>query len=167
MDSATDLGPLVSAEHLTSVSDYVTGALAQGAEARLGGSKATGDGLDDGNFFQPTVLTNLHDDMTIVKEEVFGPVIPLLTYSDPDELTTRANATDYGLAASVWTNDLTTAHTLAAQINASNVFINHPPVLDPAAPWGGFKSSGYGQEMGRHALDSYTQLKSVWVNLAT
>jgi acyl-CoA reductase-like NAD-dependent aldehyde dehydrogenase len=165
LDQATELGPLVSTEQLGSVTGYVEGAVRAGAEVRTGGGRADGD-LTAGNFFRPTVLTNLNDDMTIIKEEVFGPVIPLLSYSEPEELVARANATSYGLVAGIWTRDLSTAHTLAAQVHAANVYVNHPPVLDPAAPWGGFGSSGYGQEMGHYAIDAYTEVKSVWVNLA-
>ncbi|BCB76600.1 aldehyde dehydrogenase DhaS [Phytohabitans flavus] len=165
LDEGTDLGPLVSPEQLESVSDYVRGAVSEGAQVLAGGDRAGGD-LARGNFYEPTVLTNLNDEMTIIKEEVFGPVIPVLTYSDPDELAARANATQYGLVAGIWTRDLVTAHTLAAQIQAANVYINHPPVLDPAAPWGGYKASGYGQEMGRYAIDTYSEVKSIWVNLA-
>lgn len=164
LDPDTVLGPLVSPEQLTTVDNYVKGALSDGAEVLTGGGKLGGD-LEAGNFFEPTVLTNVRDEMTIIKEEVFGPVMPVLTYSDPEELSVRANDTSYGLSAGIWTRDLATAHTLAAQIRAGSVFVNHPPVLDPAAPWGGWRTSGWGQEMGSWAIDTYTETKAVWVNL--
>jgi acyl-CoA reductase-like NAD-dependent aldehyde dehydrogenase len=165
MDPATVLGPLVSAEHLAHVEELVSTGVSQGAELRTGGARA-GGALADGYFFEPTVFTNVDDTMRIAREEIFGPVIPVLTYSDPEELAARANDTDYGLAASVWTQDLRTAHRLAAEIHAGSVYVNMLPVPDPAAPWGGFKSSGTGQEMGPYAIDSYTQVKGVWINLA-
>lgn len=165
MAAGTVLGPLVSAEQLDTVANYVSGAVSDGAEVITGGGRA-GGALAAGNFYQPTILSNLNDQMTIVKEEIFGPVIPILTYSDPEELSVRANDTHYGLSAGIWTKDLATAHTLAARVNAGSVYINHPPVLDPAAPWGGFKASGIGQEMGPYAIEAYTKIKGIWVNLA-
>jgi acyl-CoA reductase-like NAD-dependent aldehyde dehydrogenase len=164
LDPATVLGPLVSREQLATVDHYVKGALSDGAEVLTGGAKMGGD-LEAGNFFEPTVLTNVRDEMTIIKEEVFGPVLPVLTYSDPEELSVRANETTYGLSAGIWTRDLATAHNLAAQVRSGSVFVNHPPVLDPAAPWGGWRASGWGQEMGSWAIDTYTETKAVWVNL--
>lgn len=166
LDPETVLGPLVSREQLASVEGYVKGAVAEGAEIVTGGVRAGGD-LERGNFFEPTVLTNVTDEMTIAKEEVFGPVMPIFSYSDPEELPFRANDTTYGLSAAIWTKDLVTAHTLAARINAGSIYINHPPVLDPAAPWGGFRASGWGLEMGKYALDTYTRNKGVWVGLGS
>ena len=164
-DPETVLGPLVSEEQVDRVDGLVKTAAAEGAEVRSGGVRPAGD-LADGYFFEPTVLSGVTDEMQIARQEIFGPVIPILTYSDPEELSARANDTEYGLAAAVWTDDLKTAHRLAAQIDAGSVYINMPPVPDPAAPWGGFKSSGYGQEMGPYAIDSYTKIKGVFVNLA-
>jgi acyl-CoA reductase-like NAD-dependent aldehyde dehydrogenase len=112
------------------------------------------------------VFAGVTDDMSLARDEIFGPVIPVLTYEDPDELVDRANDSEYGLAASIWTNDLTTAHRLAASVKAGAVFINMLHVPDPAAPWGGFKASGIGREMGRCALDAYTEVKGVFVNLS-
>jgi aldehyde dehydrogenase (NAD+)/betaine-aldehyde dehydrogenase len=104
--------------------------------------------------------------MALAREEIFGPVIPVLTYDDPDELADRANNTEYGLAASVWTKDLVTAHRLAASVRAGSIFVNMLHVPDPGAPWGGYKASGVGREMGPQAIDAYTEVKGVFMNLA-
>lgn len=115
--------------------------------------------------YRPTVLADVQESMDIARKEIFGPVLPVMTYSDPDELVPRANDTEYGLAASVWTTDLKTAHNLAAAIKAGALYINLPPILDPAAPWGGFKASGWGKEMAHDAIEAFTQVKSVWVGI--
>lgn len=163
MSSETELGPLVSSEHLTRVATLVNTASDEGAEILSGGARA-GDTLADGYFFRPTVLAGVTDGMTVAREEIFGPVLPVLTYEDPDELTARANDTEYGLAAAIWTNDLRTAHRLAAGIRAGAVFVNMPAIPDPTAPWGGFKASGWGREMGPYAIDAYTEVKGIWIH---
>ena len=103
--------------------------------------------------------------MTIAREEIFGPVLSVLSYTDTDEVVARANATQYGLAASIWTRDVASAHKLAAAIKAGTVWINMGNPVDPAAPFGGYKSSGWGREMGKYAIDEYTEIKSVWTAL--
>ncbi|MFI6390835.1 aldehyde dehydrogenase family protein [Nonomuraea sp. NPDC050547] len=155
-------GPLISAEHLDQVDRRVREGVAAGASLLTGGARVDGPGY----FYRPTVFAGVADDMSIAREEIFGPVMSVLTYDDPAELAERANDSSYGLAASIWTDDLTTAHRLAADIRAGTVFVNMLHTPDPAAPWGGFKSSGFGREMGAYALEVYTEVKGVYINLA-
>jgi acyl-CoA reductase-like NAD-dependent aldehyde dehydrogenase len=160
----TVMGPLVSQEQVDRVAHYVRLGVEQGAELVTGGKRPDGD-LAAGYFFQPTVFGGVRDDMVIAREEIFGPVLSILSYEDPEELVGRANDTEYGLAACVWTKDLATAHSLAASIRAGSVYVNMLPFLDPAAPWGGFGASGWGREMSSTAIDEFTETKGVWINL--
>ncbi len=159
----TDLGPLVSAEHLARVEQYVQVGVSEGARLVGGGKRPTD--LGGGFFFQPTVFADVEDGMTIAREEIFGPVLSVLPYDDENELVARANSTEYGLAASIWTDDLSTAHRLAAQINAGTVYVNMLPLLDPAAVHGGFGASGSGLELGPASIDEFTRTKGVWIGL--
>ncbi|MFF4779638.1 aldehyde dehydrogenase family protein [Microtetraspora fusca] len=161
LDESTQLGPLVSAEHLRSVEQMVATGPAEGAELVTGGRRAAGKGW----FFQPTVFAGVKDGMTIATKEIFGPVLSVLSYDDEDELAAviaRANRTEYGLAATIWTRDLAVANRVAEGVRAGAIFINMPPIPDMAAPWGGFKASGWGREMGSYAIDAYTEVKGVW-----
>lgn len=155
--------PLVSEKHAEYVSGMIAQGKAEGAELVCGGER-----LDrPGYFVAPTVFTGVKDHMAIAREEIFGPVLSVMTYSDEDELHSllaRANDTDYGLAAAVWTQDLRESQRLSRGIKAGAVFVNMLPIPDAAAPWGGYKASGWGREMGKWALDCYTQTKAVWMN---
>ncbi|RSN61327.1 betaine-aldehyde dehydrogenase [Amycolatopsis sp. WAC 04182] len=160
LDESTQLGPLVSAKHREHVDFLVSTGNEQGAELVTGGKPVDRDGY----FYSPTLFAGVADDMTIMREEIFGPVLAVTAYDDPDELLARANDTEYGLAATVWTRDLGVAQRFANGIRAGAVFVNMPPIPDMAAPWGGYKASGWGREMGPWAIDAYTEIKSVWLH---
>ncbi|MGY6653360.1 aldehyde dehydrogenase family protein [Amycolatopsis sp. TRM77291] len=160
LDESTQLGPLVSAKHREHVDFLVSTGNEQGAELVTGGKPVDREGY----FYSPTLFAGVADDMTIMREEIFGPVLAVTAYDDPDELLARANDTEYGLAATVWTRDLGVAQRFANGIRAGAVFVNMPPIPDMAAPWGGYKASGWGREMGPWAIDAYTEIKSVWLH---
>jgi phenylacetaldehyde dehydrogenase len=166
-DPATQMGPLVSARQLETVSGYVQSGVAQGAKVATGGAAPAG--LDEqyrgGYFLSPTVLSETTQAMRVVQEEIFGPVLVAMPWRDVDELIDKANDSPYGLAAGIWTNDITAAHRIAAAVKAGTVWINCYNLTDPASPFGGYKQSGWGREMGRGVLEQYTETKSVWVNL--
>jgi aldehyde dehydrogenase (NAD+) len=164
LDPKTRLGPLVSEEQLVRVMGYIEQGKAAGAELLLGGDRPrVGNGR--GYFLNPTIFGNVAPEMTIACEEIFGPVLSVQTFSDFDEAIAIGNDTEYGLAAAVWTKDVRKAHHAAHRLRAGTVWINTYHNLDTASPFGGYKQSGYGRELGRFALDLYTQVKSVWVNL--
>ncbi|AYH44880.1 aldehyde dehydrogenase family protein [Azoarcus sp. DN11] len=157
IDPATQIGPLVSATQQKRVLGYIESGFSEGARAATGG--AAGEGA--GYFVKPTVLVDTTDDMKVVREEIFGPVVVAMPYDDLDEVARRANDTPYGLAASIWSNDLSRVHRLIPKIQAGTVWVNCHNILDNAMPFGGFKQSGIGREMGRAVLDLYTESKSV------
>lgn len=157
----TEMGPLVSDVQQNRVLGYIEKGLDEGAELLVGGEKPQ----EQGYFVAPTIFANVKDEMTIAKEEIFGPVISALPYDDIDELIARANKTDYGLAAGVWTRDVANAHYIASKLRAGTVWVNTYNAFDAASPFGGYKQSGIGREMGSYALDNYTEVKSVWISM--
>lgn len=158
----TQMGPLNSEEHLGRVDALVRGAVSAGAESVVGGGRIKGE-LSAGSFYAPTLITGVSESMDIAREEIFGPVMPIMTYTDEDEVIARVNDSDYGLSASVWTQNLARGHRLADQISAGAVRVNTVSGLDPAAPWGGMRASGWGREMGEEALEAYTEVKAIWI----
>ena len=163
LDPATQVGALISAEHMEKVLAFIARGRAQGARLLTGGARVTSGDLANGCFVAPTVFDGCHDDMDIVRQEIFGPVMSVLEFADEDEVIARANATEFGLAAGVFTNDLTRAHRVIAQLQAGTCWINHYNVTPVELPFGGVKLSGLGRENGRAAIEHYTQLKSVYV----
>jgi acyl-CoA reductase-like NAD-dependent aldehyde dehydrogenase len=161
----TQMGPVISPTQCDRVLSFVERAKEGGADLAHGGRKVTREELATGNFVEPTVFDHVRNDMTIAQEEVFGPVLSVIPFRDDEELIADANGVIYGLAATIWTNDVKRAHRTAAAIRAGNVSINYPTVNPPEAPFGGYKQSGIGRELSRHALELYTQVKNVVVNL--
>src|SRR5438270_635638 len=164
LDPKTRLGAISSKKQLETDLRYIETAKKEGAQLVAGGGRAD-IGTGKGYFLQPTVFDNVTPDMTIAREEIFGPVLAAIEFADVDEAIARANDSPYGLAAAVWTKDIKKAHYVARKLQAGTVWINTYNIYDTAAPFGGYKQSGFGREMSVHALEHYTQLKSVWVDL--
>ncbi len=166
LDPRTQVGALISEEHMEKVLGFIAQGRAQGARLLTGGTRLTDGALARGCFVAPTVFDHCHDDMDIVRREIFGPVMSVLEFTDEDEVIARANATEFGLAAGVFTNDLTRAHRVIARLQAGTCWINHYNVTPIELPFGGVKMSGLGRENGRAAIEHYTQLKSVYVAMS-
>ncbi|HEX3683516.1 MAG TPA: aldehyde dehydrogenase family protein [Bryobacteraceae bacterium] len=161
LDTKTEQGPQVDNDQFNKVLSYVEKGKKEGARLMCGGERVG----DRGYFVAPTVFADVKDDMQIAQEEIFGPVMSILKFKDMDELVERANKTIYGLAAAVWTRDITKAHNIANNVRAGTVWINCFDVFDAAAPFGGFKQSGIGRELGEYGLQQYSEIKTVTVKL--
>ncbi|HVF11660.1 MAG TPA: aldehyde dehydrogenase family protein [Actinomycetota bacterium] len=165
LSSDTRMGPVVSQEQLDRVMDYIEVGTKEGATVVAGGERADGD-LANGFFVKPTIFTGVKPEMRIAREEIFGPVLAVTPVEDVEEAIALGNSSEYGLAAAVWTKDLKKAHRVAAGLKAGTVWVNTYGLYDPAVSFGGYKQSGFGRELGKHAIEAYTQTKSVWLNLS-
>jgi aldehyde dehydrogenase (NAD+) len=163
LDPDIQLGPLVSQGQLERVTGYLESGKAQGARAVSGGGRILREDLAEGYFVEPTVFTNVRDEMKIAREEIFGPVISALPFDTAEEAVARGNATDYGLGSGVWTQNLTNAHRVAKGLRAGSVWVNCYQAMDPAVPFGGYKMSGYGRESGREHIEEFLETKAVWI----
>ena len=164
LDPKTRLGAIASQQQMEQVLRYIEKGKSEGAELAAGGNRVAVDG-SKGFFVEPTVFTGVHNDMAIAQEEIFGPVLAAMSFDDLDQVAALANANPYGLAAGIWTNDIRKAHNLARRLKAGTVWINTYGPMDASMPFGGFKQSGFGRELGMHAIEHYTELKSVWMSL--
>jgi acyl-CoA reductase-like NAD-dependent aldehyde dehydrogenase len=158
------IGPVISERQLERVVGYIQSGKQAGAQVVVGGERMGGE-LEQGYFLSPTLFAYEDDSLQIAQEEIFGPVAAVTAFDEWDELVMRANSTSYGLAAGVWTKDISKAHRFAQAVKAGTVWINGYDLFDAAAPFGGYKESGFGREMGKEAIDLYTQVKTVWVGL--
>jgi phenylacetaldehyde dehydrogenase len=163
IDPVTQMGPLVSKGQTERVLGYITLGEKEGARLLAGGSRP--QGLEGGNFVEPTVFADVDGKMRIAREEIFGPVVAAIPFSDEEDLVAKANSTIYGLVAGVWTRDVARAHRVAHALKAGTVYVNCYHIVDPVTPWGGYKQSGWGRELGPYALDLYTELKNVIVDI--
>jgi phenylacetaldehyde dehydrogenase len=157
MDAATQMGPLVSDEQLRRVTGYLDSGRLDGATAVTGGGRFG----DTGYFVEPIVITNIRPEMAIVREEIFGSVVVAAPFQSLDDIAAAANDSDYGLGAGIWTKDISKAHALAKKLRVGTVWINCYNVFDASLPFGGYKQSGWGREMGHEALEAYTEVKAV------
>ena len=164
VNPATNVGALISATHLDKVQEFIEKACAEGATLWFGGQRISLSG-SNGNFMMPAILMNCSDEMKIVREEVFGPVMSVLVFDDEEEVIQRANNTRYGLCAGIFTRDIKRAHRVVARLEAGTCWINNYNLTPPGMPFGGVKNSGYGRENARATIDSYTCLKAIHVEL--
>ena len=165
MSEDVQIGALISAKHQQKVLDYIAIGEAEGATIAVGGKKAQPQGFENGFFVEPTIMTNCQDDMRIVREEIFGPVMSVLTFDTEEEAIRRANDTDFGLGAGVITSDLSRAHRVAEELEAGNVWVNTYNLIPADWPFGGAKQSGFGREASQFAIESYTEVKATYIQL--
>lgn len=166
LDPGSEMGPLISEEQFGRVIEYIESGLEQGAKLVCGGERLLTDDLKNGYFMPPTIFDRVRPDQKIAREEIFGPVISVIPFREIDEVIALSNNTTYGLAGGVWTRDVQKAHAIARALQSGVVWVNCFNVMDPAVPFGGCKMSGYGRDSGVHALEQYTEVKSVWINLS-
>lgn len=164
-DPTTEIGPIVSERQLDKVEGFLRSGRDEGARLVAGGRRLKEGALAKGNFVEPTVFAGVSDNMQIARDEIFGPVISALPFDTLDEAVTRANATPYGLAAGLFTRDVSKAHIISRSLRAGSVWVNTYHAIDPALPFGGYKMSGYGREGGTEQLDEYLNTKGVWIKL--
>jgi len=164
-DEGAEMGPVVSAEQAERILEYVAIARTDGGTVVTGGARATAPGLADGNFVLPTVVDGLPSSSRAVREEIFGPVLSVSGFSEPDDAVRQANDTRFGLFAALWTRDLATAHSVARRLEAGMVAINESPITFPQTPFGGYKESGLGFEQGVRSVEPYTRRKNVVINV--
>ena len=161
LEEGTTMGPLISSTQQSRVKGYIDKGIEEGAEVLTGGDIP----FEKGYFVSPTIFADVNHSMTIAKEEIFGPVVAAMPFDDIDDLVEKANDSMYGLAAGVWTQDIKKAHYIAHKLKAGTVWVNTYNTFDAGSPFGGYKQSGLGREMGSYALDNYTEVKSVWINM--
>jgi acyl-CoA reductase-like NAD-dependent aldehyde dehydrogenase len=161
LDPKTVMGPVVSKEQFDRVKNYLDVGKKEGAKVTAGGELGTGKGY----FVKPTVFADVNNNMKIAREEIFGPVATAIPFKDESDAILQGNDTEYGLAAAVWTRDIGRAHKVARALKAGTVWVNCYNQIDAISPFGGYKQSGFGRELGKHALELYSQVKSVYVKL--
>src|SRR6266849_3507944 len=164
LDPKTRMGAIVSQEQMQTVLGYIEAGKREGAKLIAGGNRVSVDG-NKGFFIEPTIFRDVRNDMKIAREEIFGPVLATLSFDDVDQVIELANQNEYGLASAVWTRDVKKAHVVSRRLKAGTVWINTYGLMDASLPFGGYKSSGFGRELGAHAIEHYTELKTVWLNM--
>jgi acyl-CoA reductase-like NAD-dependent aldehyde dehydrogenase len=164
LNPKTRMGAIVSQEQMQTVLGYIETGKREGAKLIAGGNRVSVDG-GNGFFIEPTVFGGVTNEMQIAQDEIFGPVLATLKFDEVDEVIELANRNQYGLAAAVWTSDVKKAHQVSRQLRAGTVWINTYGLMDAALPFGGYKSSGFGRELGQAALEHYTEVKTVWLNM--
>ena len=165
MSEDVQMGAIISKSHQSRILDYIQIGIEEGAHLATGGKAAYPQGFENGYFIEPTIMTNCHDDMRIVREEIFGPVMSVLTFKTEDEAIRRANDTEFGLGAGLITSDLSRAHRVADALHAGNVWVNSYNLIPPDWPFGGVKQSGFGRESSAYAIEAYTEVKATYIQL--